>query len=182
NDRLPALARAAIARRLGVACAAPEIAPAWRAPGASFVTLTTARGALRGCIGTLEAWRPLVDDVQANAQAAAFEDPRFPPLAVDELPRIRVEVSLLTPPESLPRMGRAELAAVVRPGIDGLIVRDALGRRATFLPQVWEQLPGLDLFLAQLKLKAGIDPSTDDRELVWARYQVEKYREARGDR
>lgn len=176
GELLPALARAAIARRLGREGEEPAGDPGWRRPGASFVTLTEA-GALRGCIGSLEAWRPLIDDVRANAVAAAFQDPRFPPLSAEELDRIAIEVSVLTPPEPLPAMDRVALLARLRPGIDGVIVRDDRGRQATFLPQVWEQLPDGEQFLLHLKLKGGIAPTADDSTLRYARYQVEKFQE-----
>ncbi len=176
NSLLPALARATISERLGVAAEFPEIVPDWRKPGATFVTLTSA-GALRGCIGSLRAWRPLVEDIRANAVAAAFEDPRFPPLTQQELATVEIEVSLLGPPEALPPLDAAGLAATLQPGVDGVIVRDDTGRQATFLPQVWEQLPDVGDFLAQLKLKAGMDPRCDDRLLHYARYRVEKFRE-----
>ncbi|HOI52892.1 MAG TPA: AmmeMemoRadiSam system protein A, partial [Azonexus sp.] len=100
-------ARAAIAEALGEpAPAAPDLA-ALHEPGATFVTLTQG-GELRGCIGSLEAHRPLLDDVCANARAAALRDPRFPPLVASELARTRVEVSLLTPAEPLPVASEAD--------------------------------------------------------------------------
>ncbi|MGB7500992.1 MAG: AmmeMemoRadiSam system protein A, partial [Azonexus sp.] len=115
------LARNAIAAHFGlpqasVAVDLPELAKM----GATFVTLTQ-RGELRGCIGSLEAWRPLLDDVQENARNAAFRDPRFEPLSADELPVTRVEVSLLTPPEPLTFTGEADALAQLRPDIDGVI-------------------------------------------------------------
>ncbi|MBN1247948.1 MAG: AmmeMemoRadiSam system protein A [Anaerolineae bacterium] len=124
-------------------------------PGASFVTLHTRAGALRGCIGSLVARRPLVEDVRANALAAAFEDPRFPPLTAEELPDTVIEVSVLTPPQRLWCESPTELIDRLRPNIDGVIVERGW-HRATFLPQVWEQLPRAEDFLTRLCYKAGM--------------------------
>ena len=121
---------------------------------ASFVTLRQGT-ALRGCIGSLEASRPLIEDVEANAAMAACEDPRFPPLARHELDRTRIEVSVLSPLEAFDVSGETDLLARLRPGEDGLVVV-ALGRRATFLPHVWRQLPEPRDFLEQLRRKAGL--------------------------
>lgn len=124
-------------------------------PGASFVTLHTRAGALRGCIGSLAARRPLIEDVRANALAAAFEDPRFPPLSAAELPDIIIEVSVLTSPQRLDYDSPAELIERLRPNVDGVIVERGW-HRATFLPQVWEQLPHAEDFLTHLCYKAGM--------------------------
>ncbi|WP_369602882.1 AmmeMemoRadiSam system protein A [Hahella sp. SMD15-11] len=123
-------------------------------PGASFVTLTRS-GNLRGCIGSLQAWRPLWEDVWENARAAAFRDPRFPPLSAAEWRDVDVEVSVLTPPRPLPVSGEAELRQRLQPGKDGVIL-SWRGHRATFLPDVWAQLPDPAEFLAHLKRKAGL--------------------------
>jgi len=123
-------------------------------PGASFVTLQRG-GRLRGCIGTLEPHQPLLTDVAANAYAAAFRDPRFPPLGEDELDDLHLHLSILHPPEPLECASEAELRRCLRPGVDGLIL-EADGRRATFLPSVWESLPDPAAFVHQLKLKAGL--------------------------
>ena len=175
---LLALARDAIGQALGHAGTAtlrPEDAVWLDAPGASFVTLTQ-DGALRGCIGSLEARRALRDDVIANAHAAAFGDPRFAPLTVDELPRTRVEVSVLSTPERLAWQEEADALASLRPGIDGVILQ--CGRhRATFLPQVWAQLPDPRQFMEQLKRKAGLDADFWSPELRLARYTVQKFQE-----
>lgn len=172
---LTGLARAAIGKQLGVAVAAPET-PDWlRAPGAVFVTLTQ-DGQLRGCIGSLEAWRPLKDDIEANARAAAFNDPRFPPLSVEELARTRVEVSILSKPEAMTFAGEADAIRQLRPGSDGVVLE--WGRhRGTFLPQVWEQLPEPVLFMRHLKQKAGLAPDFWADEVRLARYTVEKFKE-----
>ncbi len=180
---LTTLARAAIARELtGSALPDADALMAsgsdWLAtPGASFVTLTK-HGELRGCMGTLEAHRPLGEDVEANARAAAFGDPRFPPLSRDELDQARVEVSLLSRAEPLRFTSEADALGQLRPGIDGVIL--AYGpRRATFLPQVWEQLPDPHTFMAQLKRKAGLEPTFWAEGIQLSRYGVEKYQEAR---
>jgi AmmeMemoRadiSam system protein A len=170
------LARHAIADRFGEPAIAVPEQPALQAPGATFVTLTQ-DGRLRGCIGTLEAWRPLALDVQENARGAAFRDPRFPPLPAAELPLTRVEVSLLTPPEPLPCTSRADALARLRPGIDGVIF--SAGRhRATFLPQVWDELREPDAFLGHLIHKAGLPADYWNNDVRLERYQVQKWKEA----
>ena len=182
------LARGAIAARLDPAGPAarrtvPEAAAdaAWLdAPGASFVTLTSGRapgGALRGCIGSLEARRPLREDVEANAVAAALHDPRFAPLTARELDDTVVEVSVLSAPAALPAADEAELLARLRPGVDGVVL-SACGRRATFLPQVWEQLPDPADFLARLRRKAGLPADYWGRDVVVETYTVTAWQEA----
>ena len=140
------LARNAIAARFGLPTQATDDCPALHAPGATFVTLTQ-HGNLRGCIGSLEAWRPLARDVQENALAAAFRDPRFNALRADELPVTRVEVSLLTPAEPMSFTSEADALAQLRPEVDGVIFTTGQCR-STFLPQVWEQLPEPAIFMA----------------------------------
>jgi AmmeMemoRadiSam system protein A len=170
------LARNTIGERFGLTPQPLVEPPEWRQPGASFVTLTQ-RGQLRGCIGSLEAHRPLAEDVAANACAAAFRDPRFKPLTADELAHTRVEVSLLTPAQPLPCRDEADALAQLQPHIDGVIL--SAGRhRATFLPQVWEQLPDPAAFLAQLKRKAGLAADYWSPDLRLERYTVEKWRES----
>lgn len=173
---LLAQARAAITAQLGGPASAPAPAlPELAQPGATFVTLTR-DGALRGCIGSLVAHRPLLEDVRENAVAAAFRDPRFPPLGAEELPLTRVEVSLLTPPEPLPVRDEADLLRQLQPGIDGIIF-SARGRRATFLPQVWEQLPDPAVFLAHLRHKAGLPADYWGPDVAIERYSVIKWKE-----
>ncbi len=149
---------------------------ALRAEGASFVTLTVG-GALRGCIGTLEAYQPLALDVELRAAEAALEDPRFSPVLPAELPHIQIEVSRLTYPVPLAYQTPDELITALRPGIDGVVLRDGL-HRATFLPQVWAQLPEPGQFLDQLCYKMGAQPA------LWREghpqvltYQVEEFHE-----
>lgn len=128
----------------------PELA----SPGACFITLT-AGGALRGCIGSLVAHRSLAADLLANGVAAATQDPRFSPVDRDELDGVRIEVSLLSPPQLLSYRDGEELLRLLRPGVDGVVLSLA-GRRSTFLPQVWEQLPDPRQFLEHLCRKAGL--------------------------
>lgn len=169
------LARAAIASQFGHDHAADDAAPWLREQGACFVTLTQ-HGALRGCIGTLQAHRPLRDDVRANAVAAALRDPRFAPLSAPELDRTEVEVSLLSPMQALAFDSEAEALARLRPGIDGVVFEYG-SRRSTFLPQVWEQLPRVDDFMAQLKRKAGLPAGFWHDEVRLQRYSVSKWKE-----
>ena len=144
--------------------------------GASFVTLTI-HGQLRGCIGALEAYQPLVDDVREHAVAAAFEDPRFPPLRADELSRIQIEVSRLTRPVPLEYKDADDLISKLRPYIDGVILKDGL-RRATFLPQVWEKLPDPSEFLDNLCYKMGAaHQHWRNKHLDVLTYQVEEFHE-----
>ena len=136
---------------------------------------------LRGCVGTLDAQRPLARDVSANACAAAFQDTRFKPLTQEEFARIDIEVSLLSTPKRLRFEDHADLIARLRPGVDGLILEygdEKADKRATYLPQVWESLPDPDRFIASLKQKAGIAQDTDTRRCRVKRYTALKWREA----
>jgi AmmeMemoRadiSam system protein A len=132
---------------------------------------------LRGCIGTIQARRPLGIDVRANAVAAAFDDPRFPRLAADEFRNTSVEVSLLAAPEAMTADGEQALLAQLRPGVDGLVLEFA-GRRATFLPQVWDTLCEPAEFLAELKRKAGLPIDFWSSAVHISRYGVTKWRES----
>ena len=170
------LARNAIAARFGQPAAPVAVdLPELQKMRASFVTLMQ-RGELRGCIGTLEAHRALGVDVRANAVAAAFRDPRFAPLTAGEFTATAIEVSVLGRSEPLPTVDERDALARLRPGVDGVIL--ACGhRRATFLPQVWEQLPDPREFLAALKRKAGLSDDFWDARVTLARYAVVKYAE-----
>lgn len=176
GDTLLRIARNAIGERFAFPAQAVADFAELREAAATFVTLTQ-QGQLRGCIGSLEAHRPLARDVAANAIAAAFQDPRFRPLGKDEFVRTRVEVSLLTPAEPFPVRDEADALARLRPWVDGLIL-SYRGRRATFLPQVWESLRAPGDFLAQLKLKAGLPADFWHADVVLARYAVRKWHEA----
>jgi AmmeMemoRadiSam system protein B/AmmeMemoRadiSam system protein A len=175
--RLLAIARASIADALGAGRVEPIAGEQWlRETRATFVTLMQGEE-LRGCVGALEAQRPLAEDVAANARAAAFEDSRFKPLMLDELAGTEVEVSLLSTPKTLVFDDEADLLRKLRPGVDGVILEHE-GQRGTFLPQVWDDLSDPAQFIARLKHKAGIPASTDVRRLRVKRYRVLKWREA----
>jgi hypothetical protein len=127
---------------------------AQREKGASFVTLRIA-GQLRGCVGSLEATRALVSDIASSAFAAAFRDPRFPPVGAREIPLLEIHIAVLTRPVPIAFDSEEDLLAKLRPHIDGLVL-EAGPHRATFLPAVWEQLPDPRDFLQALKRKAGL--------------------------
>ena len=147
-----------------------------REQGAAFVTLTI-RGQLRGCIGALEPYQPLADDVREHAVAAALEDPRFPPVSEDELSRIQVEVSRLTRPVPLEYKDADDLLSKLKPFVDGVILRDGI-RRATFLPQVWEKIPDPAEFLNNLCYKMGASENLwRNQHLEVLIYQVEEFHE-----
>lgn len=139
-------------------------------PRATFVTLEVGH-ALRGCIGSLEAHQALAADVNHNAFAAAFHDPRFPPLHSDEARRLDIHISVLSLPEPLFVRNEAELLAILEPGVDGLILEDR-GRRSTFLPAVWEHLPDARNFVRHLKRKAGWGDDYWTDTLVVKRYRT----------
>lgn len=146
---------------------------ALQATRASFVTLQI-RGDLRGCIGHLDASQPLVVDVADNAFAAAFRDPRFPPLRRDEWPDVSVHLSLLTRPEAMRFRDEADLLSQLRPGDDGLALQDG-PYRGTFLPAVWESLPDPREFLAHLKRKAGLATNHWSDSVQVMRYRTESF-------
>jgi AmmeMemoRadiSam system protein A len=169
------LARNAIARALDEHTH-PHAEPPWLdEPGAAFVTLTQ-HGELRGCIGTLKARRALRADVEANAQAAAFHDPRFAPLGLREYAYTDIEVSVLSALTVIEFAGQEQALGELRPGVDGVMFEYG-ARRSTFLPQVWEQLPEPGQFLAHLKQKAGLPAGFWDEEIKLWRYTVTKWRE-----
>jgi AmmeMemoRadiSam system protein A len=143
--------------------------------GAVFVTLTI-QGELRGCIGSLQAHRSLGDDCRRNAYSAAFEDPRFPALNKEEFEKMRIEVSILSKPSPLPCSSEKEAIGKLRPGLDGVIL-EWQGYRATYLPQVWEQLPIAEQFLRSLKRKAGLPVDFWAPDLKLQIYQVEHVEE-----
>ncbi|MSQ52834.1 MAG: AmmeMemoRadiSam system protein B [Betaproteobacteria bacterium] len=147
---------------------------------ATFVTLKQ-NGSLRGCIGMLEAARPLGADVIANARAAAFSDPRFKPLTGPELEKLDIEVSILSRPSRIAFEDHADLIRQLEPGKDGLIIESTGGakaRRGTFLPQVWESIPEPENFISQIKLKAGMPADTRTTACRFKRYRVVKWIEA----
>ncbi|HEV2112023.1 MAG TPA: AmmeMemoRadiSam system protein A [Gammaproteobacteria bacterium] len=171
-------ARESIRRELAAEDAAPlpETRDAALAePRATFVTLMRHQ-LLRGCIGTLEPRRPLLQDVMHNARAAAFQDPRFPPLAKTELPEVEIEISVLSPPSLLPVRDRVELLQRLEAGRPGLILQEG-ARRATFLPAVWESLPRPEDFLAALLHKAGLERDHWSERLRFFTYTTESFAE-----
>lgn len=158
GDTILSLAARAIQRRLETGSEAQtdlaQLPAELGQPGAAFVTLTR-HGELRGCIGSVKAWRPLAADVASNAVAAAFEEPRFPPLTAAELEGLAISISVLTAPEPIAAASEADLLAQLRPGRDGVILRDG-ARQGLFLPQMWERVSSPEEFLAWLKDKAGL--------------------------
>lgn len=170
------LARAAIAAQLGLSYAASENEPWLKSSGASFITLMLG-SKLRGCIGTLRAHRALLEDVKANAVAAAFRDPRFPPLAAGEFSAVALEISVLSPLEPLRFSDEPDALRQLRAGIDGVVFEYG-HHTGTFLPQVWEDFKDPSDFLAHLKYKAGLPPDFWDAEVRLSRYTVFKWRES----
>ncbi|MGD8911623.1 MAG: AmmeMemoRadiSam system protein A [Candidatus Thiodiazotropha sp.] len=143
---------------------------------ACFVTLLLG-GELRGCIGHLEAELPLVEDVAENAYAAAFRDPRFPPLRANERDNLEIHISVLTPAVAMNFESEQDLIAKIRPSIDGLILVDG-HHRGTFLPSVWESIPDARNFLYHLKQKAGLSPNHWSDTLKVYRYETESFSDA----
>jgi uncharacterized protein len=153
-----------------------SLSPLLREQGASFVTLTY-KGYLRGCVGALEPYQSLVEDVREHAIAAAFQDYRFPPVQAKEIKDIEIEISYLTRPEILKYENPTELLEILKPNIDGVVIRDGM-RRATFLPQVWEKIPDTEEFLEQLCMKMGSPADLwRKKKLVVMIYQVEEFHE-----
>jgi AmmeMemoRadiSam system protein A len=152
------------------------LSPLLREQGACFVTLTY-NGYLRGCVGALEPYQSLAEDVREHAVAAAFQDYRFPPVQANEIKDIEIEISYLTRPKILNYENPIELPEILRPNIDGVVVRDGM-RRATFLPQVWEKISDPEEFLEQLCMKMGAPADLWRRKkLDVLTYQVEEFHE-----
>ncbi|HEU5293421.1 MAG TPA: AmmeMemoRadiSam system protein B [Burkholderiaceae bacterium] len=170
---LLARARNAIADALSLPQIDEPAHPALRSPGATFVTLRR-RGALRGCVGTLTAVRPLADDVRMQALCAAFRDARFTPLTRDEFDGLEIEVSVVEPALPIAARSEADACAQLRPGVDGVILQWR-GVQATLLPQVWQRLPDPRDFLAALKQKAGLAPSFWNEGVKLSRYRVRHF-------
>ena len=175
GELLPPLARAAIASRFGLWIDSHNDTSFLYEHGACFVTITQT-GRLRGCIGSLQAYRPLLDDVKANAIAAAFRDPRFKPLAASEYNEICIEVSLLSPLTAMTVAGEEDAVTQFQPGVDGVVLQCG-DKRGTFLPQVWESLPEARRFLKELKRKAGLATDFWSDEIRLFRYHVDKWSE-----
>ena len=177
RDRLVALARESAVRGFGRPRPDPLPAGPWPAAlcasRATFTTLTLA-GELRGCRGTIEPRRPLVEDVWENAWASAYDDPRFPPVSADEIARLSISISVLSPLEPIPVRSEAELIDALEPGVDGLLLSCGTAR-ATFLPAVWRQLPDVRDFVAQLKCKAGWAAAFWHADLRAYRFRTETF-------
>jgi len=169
------LARAAIARELGFLSHDLPRTDWLEQPGATFVTLTL-HDHLRGCIGSLEARRSLREDVCANAVASAFRDPRFAPLGKEEFAAVVIEVSVLSEPEPINFSDEQDALAQLEPGLDGVILEYGM-HRATYLPQVWAQLPAPKEFIDQLKVKAGLPDDFWSDDIRLSRYRVQKFTE-----
>jgi len=152
-----------------------DYAPALQEQKASFVTLEIDNH-LRGCIGTIVAFQPLVSDVAYHAYAAAFADPRFTQLQREEFAQLAIHISILSKPEPIEFISESHLLQQLRPGVDGVIIT-AGKQRATFLPSVWESLTEPRDFLMQLKRKAGLDPHYWSNTIKVERYTVESISE-----
>ena len=175
--RVVEVVRESIERGLGRTEPAPLPDASWSAAlarrRATFATLTVER-VLRGCRGTIEPHRPLVEDVWHNAWASAYDDPRFPPLSADEIPQLGISISVLSPLEPVAAGTEAELLAVLEPGVDGLVLSRG-ATRATFLPSVWQMIPDPRDFVWQLKHKAGWSASSWPADLKAHRYRTETF-------
>jgi len=170
------IARATIGQALGRQATADESAPWLHEPRACFVTIKM-NGKLHGCIGSLKAQRSLLTDLKANALAAAFHDPRFEPLTDDEFDYTRIEVSLISAIEPVYFVNEQDAMNQLRPAIDGIIF-EYQNQRSTFLPQMWESLPTPQLFMAQLKRKAGLSSSFWVEGVRLSRYTVFRLNES----
>ncbi len=175
GDLLLRIARASIASRFGLWFEYREDAEFLHEQRACFVTLTLS-GRLRGCIGSLQAHRPLLEDVKHNAQAAAFRDPRFQPLTASEYTETAVEVSLLSPLSAMEVTDEQDALSQLQPGIDGIVLQCG-SHRGTFLPQVWDSLPDPERFLGELKRKAGLSTDYWSEDVRLFRYHVDKWTE-----
>lgn len=167
------LARDSIAHGLetgrALSVAVEDFSAALQQPRATFVTLELDQR-LRGCIGMLDAMRALVDDVAHNAWAAAFSDPRFPPVSRHEAEQLSIHISVLSPSQAMTFSSELDLLRQLRPGVDGLILQEGARYRGTFLPSVWESLPEPRDFLRRLKQKAGLPESYWSETLTVRRY------------
>jgi AmmeMemoRadiSam system protein A len=145
--------------------------------GAAFVTINKRpNDQLRGCIGSLQAYRPLYKDIISNAQSAALRDPRFKALTAEEFKHVKVEVSILSEPKRLDYSDEADLRSKIKPFEDGVVLK--LGeRQSTYLPQVWEQLPNFDDFFSTLCQKANLTADCLSEHPEVLTYQVKKYKE-----
>lgn len=177
--RLIAAARRSIAYGANTKVVLPLDLEDWessfQAHGAAFVTLKK-NGQLRGCIGSLRAYRALIEDVVNNAYGAAMQDPRFPCVRPEEVDALSIHLSILGAPQPLACDAEADLLMALRPGLDGLILSDGQ-RRATFLPSVWDTLPDPTEFVRALKQKMGVSADYWSTTMAASRYAVESFDE-----
>lgn len=160
-------------RKCSASCFEP-VSQRLTAQGACFITLLK-QGRLRGCIGTLDAYRSILEDVICNAYSAAMSDPRFPPVTSEELDQLELSISLLTDPQEVTVTSELELKEGLVPGVDGLILQDGI-HRATYLPSVWEQLPDRADFIRELKCKAGLPQDYWSSTIRCFKYRVQTIR------
>ena len=175
RERLKEIAVSSIEKKLHqieFSIIAENESPALCAPGASFVTLQL-KDKLRGCIGSLRAKQPLALDVSHNALAAAFNDPRFSALSIEEFPECTVSISVLSTPKALAVKDLGDLEKQLKPGTDGLVL-EFQGHRATFLPAVWVTLPDKSKFISELARKAGLDIRDYSEEWRFSTYHVDE--------
>ncbi len=171
------IARASIAGQLGKTHPSDESAAWLREQGATFITLHLDKK-LRGCIGSLRAHRPLLDDVKANALAAAFKDPRFKPLTLAEYAQVEVEISLLSALSAVTFSDETSALAQLKPLVHGVIFEYG-HHRSTYLPQVWDNFADPVMFMATLKQKAGLPPNFWEPGVKLHTYTVAKFSESR---
>ena len=170
------VARSSLREAAGLGASWSENTDSLARKGACFVTLRSA-GNLRGCIGSVRAYRSLLEDVAANTRSAALQDPRFSPVVAEELEEIEIEVSVMSETERLDVGSESELLEVLRPGVDGLILEYS-GHRGTFLPAVWREIVEPHEFVRRLKLKAGLSADFWSEEIQVWRYSTTSYRES----
>ena len=183
GQRLIQVARRTIAAKLGTLDEADKVIPdndladpAFREKRGTFVTLKL-KGQLRGCMGCLTPSETILEGIQRNAINSAFNDPRFPTLTSIELDQTEIDISILTSPRELEYTDPNDLLEKLRPNIDGVLINKGMAR-ATFLPQVWEQLPGTEDFLAHLCRKAGLSPDEWKKDKLGVSiYQVQYFNE-----
>lgn len=171
------LARQAIGKHFGFDSHDLPRASWLEEPGATFVTLTL-DGKLHGCIGSLEATRPLIDDVRQNAVAAAFQDPRYPPLTEDQFAGVVIDVAWLGAPETIHSASEQDALAQLSPGVDGVIFEYG-SHRATFLPHAWADFPHAKGLLSKLKSQAGLPEDFWSVDVKLSRFTVRKWYEVK---
>lgn len=175
GEELLPVARNTIKKHLGLDTEEITLEGSYREKGACFVTLTI-NGELRGCIGSIVPYRPLLEDIEENALAAAFQDPRFFPLKKEEVRSLIIEISVLSPLEEIPFDSEEDILEAVTPQVHGMLLA-AGGYRGVFLPQVWEHYPEKEDFFRHLKMKAGLDPDFYDPLMTVYKYTVDAWRE-----